>query len=401
MLRILLLTTLFLVFLNASAAKEGLEHLNSIRTNTGLIKFKEHRALDSAAFSHAKYLIENQRKGHYEKRGKYAYTGNTPSQRVIKTGYPSAYVMENVSINTSDYKKSIDTLFAAIYHRFVFLTLDKDEIGLGSYQTKKKRKVKQAYVYNLGSSEISKLCKQSFLMENGTYYMKNICKENAKMVPMSLFREKKEVIQRKNSAMVLYPYNKQSNIWPAFYNESPDPLPGYKVSGFPVSIQFNPANTNSVKLKSFRLYDQQGKEIRKTKILQEKNDKNHLFSKFQFALMPLKRLAFNSIYTAVFEAEADGRKVKKQWSFRTTKFEEKLYRITAKKTTLTVKAGRTIILYMVPDSRKDIILSHISRGGAKVSYLDQNTLRVTLPKRRSSGRVSLDLGKKKVFFNIE
>ncbi len=112
------------------------------------------------------------------------------------------------------------------------------------------------------------------------------------------------------------------------------------------------------------MYDAQGKEIKKTKILQQKNDKNHLFSKFEFALMPLKRLEFNTTYTAVFEAEADGRKVKKQWSFRTTKFEEKLYRITAKKTTLTVKAGTTIVLYMVPDSRKDIITqSYFKRRG--------------------------------------
>ena len=401
MLRILIVSTLFLVFLNAGGVKKGQDYLNTIRTNTGLIKLKEHRALDSAASSHAKYLIQNQRNGHYEKRGKYAYTGNTPSERVIKAGYPSAYVMENVSINTPDHIKSIDTLFAAIYHRFVFLTLDKDEIGLGIYKTKKKRKVKQAYVYNLGSSEISKLCQGSFPMENGVYYIKNICKKSGKMIPQSLIREKKEVVQRKNRAIVLYPYDKQSNIWPAFYNESPDPLPGYKVSGFPVSVQFNPFNTTSVKLKSFRLYDAQGREIKKTKILQQKNDKNHLFSQFEFALMPLKRLEFDTTYTALFEAKVDGKKVKKQWSFRTTKFKEKLYRVTAKKTTLRVKAGTTIILYMVPDTRKDILRSHISRGGAKVSYLDQNTLSVTLPKRRSSGRVSLELGKKKVFFNIE
>ena len=401
MLRIFLFITLLLVCLEASASKNGLDYLNTIRTNAGLIKLKAHKALDSAASSHAKYLIQNQRNGHYEKRGKYAYTGNTPSKRVLKAGYPSTYVMENISINSLGYTKSIDTLFAAIYHRFVFLSLDKDEIGFASYKTKKKRKVKKAYVYNLGSSEISKLCKGSFLMENGAYYMKNMCKNSAKMIPQSLMREKKEVIQRKNRAMVLYPYDKQSNIWPAFYNESPDPLPGYKVSGFPVSVQFNPANTHSVKLRSFRLYDAKGKEIKKTKILQEKNDKNHLFSKFEFALMPLKRLEFNTTYSVIFAAEVDGRKVKKKWSFSTTKFANKLYRITKKKTTLTVKPGATIVLYSVPDSRKDILRSYTSRGGVKVSYLDQNTLRVTLPKRRSSGRISLTLGKKKVFFTTK
>lgn len=401
MLRIFLLSVLLLLCLEASVSKKGLDYLNTIRSDAGLIKLKAHKALNSSASSHAKYLIQNQRNGHYEKRGKYAYTGKTPSKRVIKAGYASAYVMENISINTSGYIKSIDTLFAAIYHRFVFLSLDKDEIGLGSYKTKKKRKVKQAYVYNLGSSQISKLCKGSFLMENGAYYMKNICKDSAKMIPKSLMRAKKELVQGKNRAIILYPYDKQSNIWPAFYNESPDPLPGYKVSGFPISVQFNPANTHRVKMKSFRLYDAKGKEIKKTKILQEKNDKNHLFSKFEFALMPLKRLEFNTTYRAVFEAVVDGRRVNKKWSFSTRKFKEKLYMITEKKTTLTVKPGETIVLYSVPDSRKDILRSYTSRGGAKVSYLDQNTLKVTLPKRKSSGRVSLKLGKKKVFFIIK
>lgn len=389
------------ISLEANSSKEGLTYLNKLRKNAGLITLKHNTSLAKAASSHAKYLIRNQTNGHYEKRGRYSYTGTTPSKRIIKAGYSSRFVMENLSVNTTGQVKSIDNLFAAIYHRFVFLSLDKDEIGIGTYATKKKRKIKRAYVYNLASSGISKLCKQFFIMENGEYYIKSICKDSEKMIPKSLFREKKELVQRKNKAIVLYPYDKQRNVWPAFYNESPDPLPGYKVSGFPVSVQFNPANTETVKLKSFRLYDEEGKEVKKTKILQQKNDKNHLFSKYEFALMPLKRLEFNTTYTVVFEAVADGRKVKKKWSFSTTKFKNELYRITDKKTTLTVRAGETVILYMVPDSRKDILRSYKVRGGIKVSNLDQNTLKVILPKRRSSGRVSLTLGKKKVFFTIE
>lgn len=401
MLRIFFLSSFFLVHLNASGSKEGLDYLNNIRSNAGLIKLKEHSALDLAATSHAKYLIQNQNNGHYEIEGKYSFTGKTPSGRVIRAGYPSADVMENVSVNTTDYIVSIDTLFAAIYHRFTFLNLDKDEIGLGMYQINKKRKVKQAYVYNLGSSEISKLCKQPFIMENGTYYVKNVCKKNDKMIPMPIFNQKKALIQVQNSAIILYPYDQQSNIWPAFYNENPDPLPEYKVSGFPISVQFNPAMTQAVKLKSFRLYDAQGREIKETRVLHQSNDKNHLITKLQFALMPLKRLEFDTSYTVVFEAEADGRNIQKKWTFSTTKFREKLYTIRSKKTTLNVKAGSTIVLYMMPASRSDIINSHSTRGNLTVTYLDQNTLRVTFPKRRSSGRVSLNLGKKKVFFTVE
>ena len=401
MLRFFILVSLLLVSLEANSKQDGLAYLNTIREHAGLIKLKTNKSLEKAAASHAKYLIQNQRNGHYEKKGKYAFTGTTPSKRVIKAGYPTTFVMENLSINTKGYVKSIDNLFSAIYHRFVFLNFDKDEIGFGSAFSKKKKKIKRAYVYDIGSSGIAELCDRSFSMEHGVYYMKNICKQSTKMVPKSLFEEKKDEIRRKNRDIILYPYVGQRNVWPAFYNESPDPLPGYKVSGFPVSVQFNPAYYKNVKLNSFRLYDGSGKEIKEIKILQQKNDLNQLFGKLEFALMPLKRLEFNTTYTVLFEAVADGTRVKKRWTFKTIKPKEILYRITKNKTNLTVLSGSTAVLYMVPGSKKDIIHSYRSRGGVKVTFLDQNTLEVTFPKRRSSGRVSLDVGKKKVFFEVQ
>ena len=399
MLRFFILISFLLVSLEANAKKTGLEYLNTIREHSGLIKLKNNKNLQKAATSHAKYLIQNQQNGHYQKKGKYAFTGATPSKRVIKAGYPSTFVMENLSVNTVGQLKSIDNLFSAIYHRLVFLNLDKDEIGFGVASTKKKRTIKSAYVYDLGSSHISKLCKQSFNMVSGVYYMKNICRESDKMVPKSLFRKKKDEVRRKNRDIILYPYAEQNNVWPAFYNESPDPLPGYKVSGFPVSVQLNPAYYENVTLISFRLYTEN--EVVETKTLQHKNDHNHLLTKHEFALMPLKRLEYDRKYSAVFEALADGNKVKKYWSFRTVKPKEKIYRVTKDKTKLTVPAGSTAVLYILPNSKKDILNSYRSRGGIKVSFLDQNTLKVTFPKKRSSGRVSLDIGKKKVFFDVQ
>ncbi|MCW8820921.1 MAG: CAP domain-containing protein, partial [Sulfurovum sp.] len=364
-----LFTALLLGSLEANSENEGLAYLNTIREQAGLIKLKPNKSLQNAAVSHATYLIQNQTNGHYEKKSKYAYTGITPSNRVTKAGYPSTFVMENISVNTEGQEKSIDNLFSAIYHRFVFLNLDKDEIGLGFASTQKKRKIKQAYVYDIGSSHVSKLCKQSFSMTNGVYYMKDICNQSAKLVPKSLFEEKQDDIRRKNRDIILYPYNEQKNVWPAFYNESPDPLPGYKVSGFPISVQFNPVNYKSVTLRDFRLYDENENEIKESRILQHKNDHNHLLTKMEFSLMPLKRLEFDTRYTVVFEAVADGNKVKKRWSFRTVKPKANIYRVTNDNMTLTVPAGSTAVLYMVPNSRQDIVHSYRSRGGIKVSFL--------------------------------
>lgn len=401
MLRFFILLALLLASLQADAKKDGLAYLNDIREDAGLIRLKKNKALEKAATSHAHYLIQNQINSHYQKRGKHLFLGETPAKRAIKSGYTSRYVMENLSINTKGYVPSIDNLFSAIYHRFVFLDMDKDEIGYGSFSSKKQRKRNHAYVYVLGASGVGELCQGSFNLVHGNYYMKDICKEVSKMVPLSFFEEKKEAVRRKNRDIILYPYAGQDDIWPAFYNESPDPLPGYKVSGFPVSVQFNPAYYKNVKLMAFRLFDAKGKEIEEIKILRKKNDPNHRFTDLEFALMPLKRLEFNTSYRVYFEAEADGKKVKKEWEFRTIKTKERLYRITQNKSTLKVDAGSTVILYIVPGSKSDIIHHYRVRGGIKVSFLDQNTLKITLPKKSSVGKVGLNIGKRRIDFEVQ
>ncbi len=400
-LRILIVLTLISFWLEASSESKGLSHLNTIRSNAGLIKLKHNPALEKAAWAHAKYLILNQVYGHYEKRDSMGYTGSTPAQRVVKAGYPSTFVMENLSINSKDQKKSVDTLLSAIYHRFVFLDFDKDEIGIGLYESKKKRRKNSTHVYNLGSANVAKLCSQTFIMESGKYYIKNACKNEDKMIPEYIFEREKKSVQRKNSDIVLFPYDGQNNIWPAFYKETPDPLPYYDVSGYPASVQFNPAYYKNVQLSSFRLYDASGKELKETKILQQSNDHNHLFTKLQFALMPLKRLDFSKTYTAEFKAMADGKPIHKRWSFSTTVLNEKVYTITEDRTDITLSAGTSIVLYIVPGSKKNIVRSYKTRGKIEVGFLDQNTVKVTAPSKVKSRKVSLDFGRRKVFFTIQ
>jgi len=375
---VLLLT---FVTLHAKEDQNALGYLNSIRQDAGLIKFKPNKKLAKAAASHAKYLVRQQKNGHYEKRGGGGYTGKTPSDRVLRAGYATKAVMENVSVNTKTSYQSIDTLFAAIYHRFVFLNFDKDEIGIGNAFTKKKRRITSSFVYNIGSTEIAKLCKKYYSKQNGFFYMQNLCKDSSIVVPEYLLQEKQNEIRLKNSQVVLYPYSDAKDIPPVFYTENPHPLPGSKVSGYPVSVQFNPASYTNVKLKKFRLFDAEGKEIRKYKVLTHKNDKNRRFTKFQFAFMPLERLEFGTTYRVEFEALADGKRVQKRWSFSTIKPREPLFKVVGKKNSVPVKAGKTVILYFQPISKKDILKGLKKSRDLKLVYLDKNTLSVTLPKK--------------------
>ena len=383
--------------LHAKETQGALEYLNAHREKSGLIKFKPNKKLHKAARSHANYLVRQQRNGHYEKKGWKGYTGKTPSDRVLKAGYASKAVMENVTENAKNYQHSIDILFAAIYHRFVFLNFENDEIGLGTASSSKKRRVTSAYVYNTGSTEITNLCKRSYLMENNTYYVQNMCKDSDKLIPRHLYEKKQNKVRSKNSALVIYPYPNAKNVLPAFYTENPHPLPGYKVSGYPVTVQFNPLFYKKIKLKKFRLYDAKGKRIKKVKILTHKSDKNHRLTKLQFAFMPLKRLEYGTTYRVEFEAVANGKRVKKSWKFTTKKPKGTLHKITNKKTTLKVKRGEKVALYFEPTSKKDILDCISYTDKLHISCVDQNTLLVTIPKNEYLvNKYTVDTDKKSV-----
>ena len=366
--------------LHAKKTQSALEYLNSHRQNSGLIKFKPNKKLHKAARSHANYLVRQQKNGHYEKKGWKGYTGKTPSDRVLKAGYASKAVMENVTENAKNYRHSIDILFAAIYHRFVFLNFDNDEIGIGTASSAKKRRVTSAFVYNTGSTEITKLCKDFHLMENNSYYVQNMCKNSEKLIARDLYEEKQKKVRRKNAKVVLFPYANAKNVLPAFYAENPHPLPGYKVSGYPVTVQFNPLFYKEVQLKKFRLFDAKGKRIKKVKILTSASDINHRLTKLQFALMPLKRLEFGTQYRVEFEAVSDGKRVKKSWKFTTKRPKGTLHKITKKKTTVKVKRGEKVSLYFEPASKKDILDCINYTDKLHISCVDQNTLLVTIPR---------------------
>ena len=382
--------------MEAKGESDALHYLNTLRQHSGLIKLKANKKLNHATKAHASYLVRQQKNGHLEKKGWRGYTGKTPSDRVLKAGYLSRMVMENVTVNTKNYRDSIDVLFSAIYHRFVFLNFDKDEIGMGNAITKKSKRIHSSFVYNLGSKEIEKLCEGYYLKQNGFFYMQNLCADSSVEVPEYRVKEKQDKIRVKNSNIILYPYKDAHNISPVFYTESPHPLPGSKVSGFPISVQFNPSAYSKVHLKEFSLYDAKGKEVKKKKIITESNDKYKRFTPLQFAFMPLERLAFNTKYRVAFEAITDGKRVKKSWYFTTTKPKGTLYTITQKKRTIKVAKGDTIVLYFKPKSNKDI-LGHIKyRGKLNIKHLDKNTLILTIPKKPTAKGFYVRVGGREV-----
>ncbi|MDM5271821.1 CAP domain-containing protein [Sulfurovum sp. zt1-1] len=374
----ILILSLFSVLLNAKEEIRALDYLNTVRQNSGLIPLKENKLLNRAALSHANYLVLQQKLGHIEQYNHKGYTGKTPAERVVYFGYPSKDVMENIAVNTKNGITAIDDLLAAIYHRFVFLSIDKDEIGIGRASTGKFKPIKDAYVFNLGSSKLNALCQKVYVPLNQVIYLQNVCKDGKALIPQALYEENQNEIKSQNTKVVLHPYPGQKEVMTVFYNEEPDPLPDYDVSGYPISVQFNDRYVSSVQLTSFRLFDDKHREIVQNRVFTYENDPQKYLKKTQFALMPLKRLEYATTYRVEFEAEVDGERYQKSWKFTTKRFNDTLYRITNKTTQIDAEPGSTLILYFVPNSHHDVLKGFSATHGLKVSFIDNNTLKVNI-----------------------
>lgn len=381
--RLLLAISLLSLLPLAAMGSETLDYLNGLRRHVGLQPLHTNTLLAKAAKAHARYSLHLQRYSHNERKGVRGYTGRRPSDRAVHAGYPSRFVMENIAVNTTDAKSTVDNLLSAIYHRFLFLGFDVDEMGEGSAATSKKRTIQQVHVFDMGAERMVSICRQHHKLYNGMYYFTDLCRERAKKIPKTVYEDARAALRKANSRIVLYPYPGQQEVPPAFYNETPDPMPGYKVSGFPVSVAFNPYYFRQTKIRSFRLYDPSGKMVR-SRLLNHTTDPNGRLEPNEYALMPLVRLQYGSRYRVVLDAIVDGSRLHRSWTFTTRPAAARLYRIRGKREKIAVGDAKKIWLYFVPKHKKDILKRVRHTEGLGVKFVDLNTLEVTLPARRKA-----------------
>jgi hypothetical protein len=259
----------------------GFTYLNEQRSHAGMSKFYWRDDLAKSSENHSKYLTKNNEIGHYEDSGLIGYTGYSPNDRILDTlSYRPRMTGENVSSGNMNTQTSINTLFSAIYHRFGFLSYSFRDIGFAR-DSRDDYDYISAYTYNLSTPSISDE-------------------------------------QKKNPKVVLWPYDGQQDSLTVFYEESPDPLPDYSRSGYPISVQFNPAKSGDIVWQSFKIFDKDGDELTNTRVLDKQSDPNSKFSSKEFALFPLDELASDAEYSVVFEYREDGGNVQKlSWSFST------------------------------------------------------------------------------------
>ncbi len=355
---------------------EARTYLNSIRELMQMERLSENTQLKTAAQAHADYLILNDESGHEEISGHKNFTGITPVERAFRAEYDSSQVSENLSTKNHNARGSVDGLLSAIYHRFGFLSPGIDQIGVGVTQDVKDSD-KSVFVYLMGNSTLNRLCKGSSFSGSGKYIYR-VCKESEYRIKAKEFQQALKYSKQNNPKIILYPYNGEKEVPPAFYSEIPDPLPDHEVSGFPVSIEFNDHFFKNVILHSFKLYVEGGEEVRDIRLMNKESDPHHKFTADQYALFPLQRLEYDQKYCAEVTYESKGKKETLIWYFHTQKPTEEFHLITQKEETISIDPSKSHIVYFRPHDPHDIIKNIQFPTNIDIKFLDNNTIKLTL-----------------------
>jgi len=355
---------------------KALSHLNRIREAMSMQLLSENENLQNAAQAHADYLVVNDESSHNQIEGHSGFLGVKVADRAFAMGYESSHVMENLSTKNEHADSSVNGLFSAIYHRFSFLALGIDEIGVGIQQDQMNT-AKSAFVYNMGNSEVNRLCLGGSFKGYGRYVY-GICKNREHRIHAKKFHSTLNHVKKYNPKIILYPYDEQQEVPPAFYEEVPDPLPSHEVSGFPVSIEFNDYFFKDVTLHSFKLYEDSGKEVEDVQLMDKDSDPHYMFTKHQYALFPLKRLSYDTLYRAEVTYSSKGEEEKVVWSFKTETPQEILHIVTQSEETLHIKRGESYIIYFEPLDEHEIMRDIQFSSDVYIEFIDNHSIKMTL-----------------------
>lgn len=186
--------------------------------------------------------------------------------------------------------------------------------------------------------------------------------------------------------LVVWPAEGMSGISPAFFEEDPDPLPDYGVSGYPLSIQVDPVLYNKVELESFDLYRAEGDKddwikVMPTRLLDARRDPQKVLNEYTFALFPMRRLEWNSEYVAVAKLVLDGQPRRIEWGFRTRALDVPVLELAGDKAVFEIVPGVEYALYVVPRRSESKTVTRIKTerhplSEIEVKVIDPNTVKL-------------------------
>lgn len=162
-----------MAILTIALAATPISTINSIRKKSGATTLTYSKKLSVAAYKHAYYVSKSSLLGHYEDSSYNYFYGSAPWDRVLRAGFGTAVVVENISFYEKNYRASIRKLMGTVYHRLAFLTLEVDSIG---YAT-----VGRIYVYDMSNSKVAALCKKHY--KNAPMVINGVCPNSSDIIP--------------------------------------------------------------------------------------------------------------------------------------------------------------------------------------------------------------------------
>ncbi len=188
--------------------------------------------------------------------------------------------------------------------------------------------------------------------------------------------------------VVVWPPDGAQDIKPVFYDEDPHPTPDLPMTGYPISIQFNPQTVSEVKIMGFTLERQSGDDsaswipLDKMRQISATNDIQYKFTKHQFAWFPLQRLDWGANYRFQIDALVNGGFQRYSSQFSTAGFNLPQYSVAADSDELKIAESR-FILYRAPDNQEafpfqDVELSADRRTRIEARVIDPNTVELMI-----------------------
>lgn len=328
---------------------QGYRYLDELRARAGLPALARDAALERAASAHARYMSQQRLLSHRQRRGEAGYTGVTAGQRAIAAGYAHTEVFENVARRHGGAVASIDGLMAAIYHRFGFLDLTISEVGMGLARRAADQPAYTAFL--MGDGAVTGLCGEAGYAGGGEY-TDDLCGDRRRVSRAALVAVREQVL-RSRPELVIWPGRGDRDVPPVFYDEIPDPLPDTAVSGYPVSVQFNPLYCADVQLERFVLRDGRGGQaLPAAALIDRASDPHGLFTAHQFALFPRDRLEWGHPYAVELVYRLRGRQEVLEWSFSTRAAPAPLIRLGASGARYALASGEQVALYWAPTAER-------------------------------------------------
>ncbi len=258
-----------------------LNRVNQIRGLAGLGAVNAQFQLNNAAQKHTAYQLETSQFGHVENTSTAAnFTGRTLADRVNYQTYSWNRLLEVTAASRPVQSGVVlhDLLIDAIYHRLGMLRHDLVDAGVG-YSAPSTTSV-LTIVYGRPASMA--------------------------LAPSS------------SAPIVVWPIPSQTNVPPTFASdtESPDPVPGQNIVGYPVSLQVYPGiSLTTMRFRIFEVASTGETEITNTKLLTSTTDSN--VDDFCVAVIPLSPLKSATVYRVQFDGQIGGTTRSLTWQFTT------------------------------------------------------------------------------------